>query len=148
MPDSVNYISMNSFINCGGLKTIKFSKNLTYIPPWAFSRCGSLKEINLPEKLNSIGEYAFYSCDKIEKINFNNKISSLDLCAFAYCDSITKLVIPASMRSIGKYALSSKNIKEIIVERYSNEEQTVPCSFVKTWYDEKAKPIIKVKRVK
>lgn len=147
MPDSVNYISMNSFINCGDLKTIKFSKNLTYIPPWAFSRCGSLKEVTLPEKLNSIGEYAFYSCHSLEKINFNKSITSLDLCAFAYCDSITKLVIPASMRSIGKYALSSKNIKEITIELYRGEKQEIPCSFVKTWYHEQAKPTIKFKTV-
>lgn len=147
MPDSIERISMNSFVYCSGLKTIKFSKNLTYIPPWSFSRCSSLKEVTLPEKLNSIGEYAFYSCDSLEKINFNKSISSLDLCAFAQCNSITKLTIPASMMRMEKYALSSKNIKEITIEIYRGEKQEIPCSFIKTWYYEQAKPIIKFKTV-
>ena len=147
MPDSIERISMNSFVYCSGLKTIKFSKNLTYIPADSFSRCSSLKEVTLPEKLNSIGEYAFYSCDSLEKINFNKSIISLDLCAFAQCNSITKLTIPASMMRIEKYALSSKNIKEITIEIYRGEKQEIPGSFIKTWYYEQAKPIIKFKTV-
>ena len=97
---------MNSFVYCSGLKTIKFSKNLTYIPAESFSRCSGLKEVTLPEKLNSIGEYAFYSCDSLEKINFNKSIISLDLCAFAQCNSITKLtraynaIVPSSGKTL------------------------------------------------
>lgn len=147
MPDSVTMLSFECFKYCG-FKKVRLSNNLTYLPVYLFDSCRNLKEITLPKNLRSVGERAFWCCSALEKINFNNIIQSLDLCAFAHCDAITKLVIPPSMIRIEKCALSSKNIKEIIIERYSDQKQEIPCSFVKTWYDEKAKPIIKFKTVK
>ena len=147
MPDSVTSLSFECFKYCG-FKKVRLSNNLTHLPVYLFDSCHNLKEITLPENLRNVGERAFWCCSSLEKINFNSKIQSLDLCAFAHCDAITKLVIPPSMNRIDKYALSSRNIKEIIIERYPDQKQEIPCSFVKTWYDEKAKPIIKFKTVK
>ena len=147
LPDTIEAIGNNAFIGCLVLEEITLPENLKTIGNYAFSDCDAFVEILIPESVVKIGEYAFYSCDSLEKINFNKSIISLDLCAFAQCNSITKLTIPASMMRIEKYALSSKNIKEITIEIYRGEKQEIPGSFIKTWYYEQAKPIIKFKTV-
>ena len=65
-----------------------------------------------------------------------------------FCDKIRKITIPASVKFIERFVFTSKNLKEIIIERYVGEPHVMPQYFEKNWYNEEAKPIIKFKTVK
>ena len=66
MPDSVEVIRMNAFLNCVHLKEVELSQNLKNISMNAFSGCENLECVVMFSKVRTIEEYAFSGClDKL-----------------------------------------------------------------------------------
>lgn len=70
-----------------------------------FLECGDLEYVSLPSTINYIGEHAFALCRKLMKIEMHEGIEHIDPYAFKSIGSIEEIVIPESVRSIGEYAL-------------------------------------------
>ena len=101
MTDRVKSLGDNTFYDCGNLKEIRLSENLSEIPSSAFYNCYSLKEIDLPKNLKSIGYQAFGHCSDLKEITLPNTLNLLD-SAFGY-SGLESITIPDSVTNSTLY---------------------------------------------
>lgn len=82
---------------------------------YAFYYASALKEVTLPATVKKIGQYAFgcssaaASRGKLEKINWVGEdlaIEEIGYYAFQYQEKLAKFTIPATVKTIGQYALA------------------------------------------
>lgn len=83
-----------AFGECKTLKTVDFSKNLSYLGKWTFYHDKTLSNVILPEKLETIMDEAFGGCS-----------------------GITKLELPASVTDVGQCALSGTSLAEFTIPK-------------------------------
>ena len=144
LPDSVKTVGESAFYLCEGFTGLKLSAGLTKIERYSFAHMYGLKtKVVIPEGVTEIGESAF-SCSympsvrfpstlkKIGKEAFYNCFRYLDNCtitfsdglevigdeAFGFCYFKKAIVLPASIKSIGKKAFDGY--------RYSGKRNDIP----------------------
>ena len=144
LPDSVKTVGESAFYQCEGFTGLKLPAGLTKIEMRSFAHmCGLQTEVVIPEGVTEIGESAF-SCSympsvrfpstlkKIGKEAFYNCFRYLDNCtitfsdglevigdeAFGFCYFKKAIVLPASIKSIGKKAFDGY--------RYSGKRNDIP----------------------
>ncbi|MBD8940419.1 MAG: hypothetical protein EGR73_09000 [Lachnospiraceae bacterium] len=107
LPDKLKVVNDEAFVQCSSLREVKLGKNTEKIGDGAFAWCTSLEEM-IPAKenmLTSIGGEAFRSCVKLENLEFvEKKCVTIDTGAFYECLMLKEVTLPASIRTIGKYA--------------------------------------------
>lgn len=89
------------------LKSVEFSKNLTYIPEDTsamFYNCANLTSIILPEGMTSIKGNMFYQCTNLKSITIPNSVTYIGKNAFYECTSLESVTIPDSVTYIGEEA--------------------------------------------
>lgn len=69
IPDTVNCINNNAFLNCA-IKSITIPDSVVVIGDRAFAGCKKLSSITIPESVKSIGRYLFNGCSKLSSICF------------------------------------------------------------------------------
>ena len=129
LPDSVKTVGEWAFYLCKGFTGLKLSAGLTKIEKLSFAHMYGLKtEVVIPEGVTEIGEGAF-SCSHMPSVRFpstlkkigkeafyfslNCKIAFPDGLeviedeAFALCNVKSAVILPASIKSIGKKAFDS-----------------------------------------
>lgn len=144
LPDSVKTVGESAFYLCKGFTGLKLSASLTKIEERSFAHMYGLKtEVVIPEGVTEIGEGAF-SCShmpsvrfpstlkKIGKqafyltfgltnystITFPNGLEVIEDEAFGFCYFKKAIVLPASIKSIGKKAFDGY--------RYSGKRNDIP----------------------
>ena len=120
-------IGSAAFYNCDNLRSFNFPNTLKNIGEEAFYECSTLTNITLPDSLISIGRVAFaYTPDFIKmdnegsvyfgkhllraetSLSFDIKEGTLCIADEAFmCEPLTSIIIPASVKSIGKKAFDS-----------------------------------------
>lgn len=112
IPDSVEYIGVYAFGNCG-IETFTAPKKLRSIAGGTFDGCSSLKTITLHDDITFIGSAAFRSC-AIENIKLPTNIETMYLDAFGG-SKITELRIPHTIKYInGNYMQTITGIAEYL----------------------------------
>ena len=129
LPDSVKTVGEWAFYLCKGFTGLKLSASLTKIVERSFAHMYGLKtEVVIPEGVTEIGESAF-QCSHMPSVRFpstlkkigkeafyfslNCKIAFPDGLeviedeAFALCNVKSAVILPASIKSIGKKAFDS-----------------------------------------
>ena len=129
LPDSVKTVGEWAFYLCKGFTGLKLSAGLTKIEKLSFAHmCGLQTEVVIPEGVTEIGESAF-QCSHMPSVRFpstlkkigkeafyfslNCKIAFPDGLeviedeAFALCNVKSAVILPASIKSIGKKAFDS-----------------------------------------
>ena len=129
LPDSVKTVGEWAFYLCKGFTGLKLSASLTKIEELSFAHMYGLKtEVVIPEGVTEIGESAF-QCSHMPSVRFpstlkkigkeafyfslNCKIAFPDGLeviedeAFALCNVKSAVILPASIKSIGKKAFDS-----------------------------------------
>ena len=129
LPDSVKTVGEWAFYLCKGFTGLKLSASLTKIERRSFAHMYGLKtEVVIPEGVTEIGESAF-QCSHMPSVRFpstlkkigkeafyfslNCKIAFPDGLeviedeAFALCNVKSAVILPASIKSIGKKAFDS-----------------------------------------
>ena len=89
------------------LKSVEFSKNLTYIPEdtsGMFYNCANLTSIILPEGMTSIKGNMFFQCTNLQSITIPNSVTYIGKKAFWECTSLESVTIPDSVTYIGEEA--------------------------------------------
>ena len=89
------------------LKSVEFSKNLTYIPEDTsamFYNCANLTSIILPEGMTSIKGNMFFQCTNLKSITIPNSVTYIGKNAFYECTSLESVTIPDSVTYIGEEA--------------------------------------------
>ena len=116
IPASVTSIGTNAFGDCNKLASVEFKGGGT-IGGGAFINCWSLTSLTFTSKIKVIGKEAFCGCGNLETITFENGIELIGDYAFSEdfwprdttfdssrCQKIKKIVLPNSLKNIGKGA--------------------------------------------
>lgn len=118
MPESVTKIGSYGFNNCANLDNIGDILNVTSIESYALSGCLKLAiEVNAPS-LSNIGNKAFMNSG-ISAVKDLGRVSSIPGNSsggcFQNCANMTIFYIPASVTSIGAYALyNCPNLRTLV----------------------------------
>ena len=100
---------------------IILSKNLISIGNYAFYECSSLTNIEIPEGVTSIGNEAF-SSSGISSIEIPESVTSIGDYAFQSSDELKEIVIPRSVKYIGRGAFYIWNSDLTIYFECSEDE--------------------------
>lgn len=127
LPDSLKLIDYQAFYGCTSLKSITIPKNVEKIASNAFNCCTSLAEITVSaenthyiSKGNCIIESAtktLVSGCNTSIINDDGSVTSIADHAF-YGSDIETIVLPETVKSIGKYVFSyCSSLKAIVISK-------------------------------
>ena len=113
VPDGVKIIGKGAF-SCCHLDNLTIPEGVVTIEDNAFYGCSRQTSLSLPNSLRSIGDSAFAVCD-FKNIDLKN-VEEIGDYAFEYSD-LTTLIIPASVRHIGKSIIREcRDITHVEVE--------------------------------
>lgn len=114
IPSSVKNIGEGAFYGCRSLTNIAFAPNsqLTYIGYSAFSNCWYLSNITIPGSVTDIGIFAFNECRSLANITLTAGLKNIGDFAF-YGNIANSIIVPDTVESIGRSALSGNNLTHI-----------------------------------
>ena len=128
LPPTIKKIGSSAFYNCTGLEEINIPEGCTEIEIGAFSNCWSLKEITIPKSLKNFTS-GIFSKDSYRTVNGKQEeIPSNLVVRFAEGTTqipdeafyssrknslVKSVVIPASVKKIGKRAFSGFSPSEV-----------------------------------
>lgn len=113
IPEGVEIIGCEAFVENEDIKEIKFPKSLCSIEDAAFKYCLNLRQISLPQHIVHIGEQCFYGCESLESILSLGTIERISKEAFYGCN-IKRLSLPKSLIEIEDNAFNSNSNLESI----------------------------------
>lgn len=90
-------------------------KQMTSIDIRAFAGMNNLEQTVITDGLLEIGSAAFAGCDRLKQVILPYGIRNIADEAFAECKALTMINIPETVISIGSYALSGTEIKNITI---------------------------------
>ena len=91
IPDGVESVYLDAFMDCTGLTSIKFPSSLRQIYGSGFENCTGLTSIELPEGFTTL----YYG-------------------AFMKCSGVTTITLPSTLSTMKDLSLNCKNVKSII----------------------------------
>ena len=128
LPSTVTEIGISSFVNCAGLETVSFGKEVGTVGDTAFYGCNSLSRISFEENSKQvvgtdgkkrlypleIGSGAFALCSSLTEIDWSKNVKTVGMEAFYGCTSLTAVEVPENVTEIGGrafgYCSSLENI--------------------------------------
>ena len=75
IPDSINTIFTQAFMDCHSLESIKLPSSLIKIEYQAFKNCKKLYKISLPKTLGTIENNTFIGCENLREVEFDGTAS-------------------------------------------------------------------------
>ena len=127
IPDSVIHIGISAFSHCENLKSVIIPDSVTAINDKVFYKCTSLTSVTIPNSVTSIGENAFWYCESLISVTLPDSVTFIGREAFTGCKSLKSATIPDSVTSIGQYAfincpsLTIYGVSGSEAEKYANE---------------------------
>ena len=131
IPESISKIGNNQFLGFSNVTSISLPNTIESIGDYAFSCCYSLKELEIPNGVTSIGEFAFANYLYEYNDFYEDEYTEIK------SNQITDIVIPSSVKSIGKNAFAfCTNLNTVTFEENSSieifaEEVFVYCTALK-----------------
>ena len=134
IPNGIESIKDNAFLNCGNLTHITFPNSIKKIGNYAFSNCNlisikfpeglisigndafrgsALNSIDLPNTLTEIGDSAFAQCSSLSSIILPNKLTQISAKMFTGCYKLSKITLPNNLTKIGNYAFNGTKITKL-----------------------------------
>ena len=113
LPSNLITIGNRGLIGCYNLKSLKLPNSLKTIGELALKQCG-FASIEIPDSVTSIGKTAFGDCENLIDIKLPNNLEIISEGMFESCGSLNTITIPASVKTIEKFAFYySKNFESI-----------------------------------
>ena len=94
------------FAECGNLKSIEISGNVTFIYSYAFNNCRKLNNVKIPDSVKSISKGAFEGCVGLTSIEIPDSVTSIGQYAFSGCRNLENIKMPSDIGSISDYTFS------------------------------------------
>lgn len=114
LPDSVKTVGESAFYLCEGFTGLKLSAGLTKIERYSFAHMYGLKtKVVIPEGVTEIGESAF-SCSDMPSVRFPSTLKKIGKQAFQFA-GLTKITLPNGLETIGDEAFDCWNVNKAIV---------------------------------
>ena len=107
LPDTILSIGNEAFNSCFSLETINIPNGVASIGTCAFGQCSSLASIEIPESVLSIGEEAFIDCSSLVSISLNSSLTATSINMFCRCEGLQSFRIPDNIKTIAKYSFDS-----------------------------------------
>lgn len=101
LPESVEKLGAESFLNCNNLETIEIKAPLIEIEPHLFEWCSSLKNVVLPETVRIIGECAFSNCQSLSALNIPASVGFIGNYSFLGCSNLSYVEFPSNLVNLG-----------------------------------------------
>ena len=121
IPEGVETITQDAFINCSNLETVSLPSTLKEIGKFAFSKTSLKGEIVIPEGVTEIGESAFSvgtSAEglKITKVQLPESLETIGARAFMGCSELTEITIPDKVTTIEEATFSQcSKLKTVVI---------------------------------
>jgi hypothetical protein len=100
IPASVEYVDIDIFYDCTGLKEAIFNCPITILRHGIFFNCQSLEEFVMPSTVETVENEVFEYCYSLKKVICSDKITNIQFWAFHGCRSLEELTIPQSVTSV------------------------------------------------
>ena len=125
IPNGVEEIGDNAFMNCNNLNFITTPDTLKNINNSAFKNCQYLYEINIPNNVAKISDMAFENCNSLHAINIPSSTESIGTSVFFNCNRLSKITVDEN----NKYYESSDNVlyskgKTVLIKYPETKEDT------------------------
>lgn len=148
LPSSIKGIGERAFYDCSSLASIQIPSGVTSIGEYAFWACENLTSVSLPPSVTELGYASFYGCDKLSYNLYENgkylgdstnpyvvlmDVENTSVTSFAIhnnaghiyhgalygCSSLKSIVIPASIKSIGRSAFEGcDSLENAVFEKH------------------------------
>ena len=116
IPDDVEAITDNAFINIDNLTSVTIPNTVKSIGKMAFLGCTGLTSIHIPGSVATIGTMAFASCVNLAKLTLSEGVKEIEGGAFQNCETLGELTFPSTVTSIGNNLITTTiNLKIIKV---------------------------------
>lgn len=115
LPDSVKTVGASAFYLCEGFTGLKLSAGLTKIERYSFAHMYGLKtKVVIPEGVTEIGESAF-SCSYMPSVRLPSTLKKIEKQAFMYAHNLTKITLPDGLEAIGDEAFADCYFKNAMI---------------------------------
>lgn len=102
IPDSVTSIGDWAFGYCTSLTSVVIPDGVTSIDNNAFYGCKSITSIVIPDSVTVVGGSAFTKCSSLVDITFGSGITKMSSGVLSYCDNISSITFKDGMTVIGE----------------------------------------------
>ena len=114
LPNSLTSIENHAFNGCSSLVNVALPSSVSVIGAYAFANCCSIKEITIPSPVHDISNFAFANCSSLTTVKLSKNITSIGSNAFCGCKSLVDIHLPNSIKTIGDYAFGNCSALERI----------------------------------
>ena len=111
----LNYIGIDAFYGCTGLKTLNIPASIGAVQFGSFQNCTGLENAVIESGLTSIGDQAFMGCTSMKYIEIPDSVTSISNTAFKNCG---KLVIYCNEGSYAQEYAEQRNIPYLLIYNY------------------------------
>lgn len=113
----VSFIGQSAFNGCSSLTSINLPEGLTVLGDCALLKC-AIKELSTPSTLVAIRYQALQECANLTTLDLSNGLDSICEQAFYKDPKLNKLILPITLKYIGKNAfLGNNGIKELTIPK-------------------------------
>lgn len=105
IPDTVNTIKAEAFMNCGALKLVNIPYSVTEIGSGAFSGCVDLHTICLPDSVEELG-YDVFMKSGLRTITWPKSLTCIPHGTFEYCNRLVSINLPDYLECIDDFAFA------------------------------------------
>ena len=114
LPDSVKTVGESAFYQCEGFTGLKLPAGLTKIEMQSFAHMYGLQtEVVIPEGVTELGEGAF-ECSYMPSVSLPSTLKKIGKQAFQFA-GLTKITLPNGLETIGDEAFDCWNVNKAIV---------------------------------
>lgn len=100
VPEGIEAIGSDAFMDLDELRSIKLPSTLKSIGGFAFQNCKNLSEIILPEGIESISEGAFSGCSSLKNVVLPDSCTMLGKMVFTECKSLESVKLPKNLKKL------------------------------------------------
>lgn len=111
----LNYIGIDAFYGCTGIKALNIPANIGTVKFGSFQNCTGLENAVIEDGLTSIGDQAFMGCSSMKYIEIPDSVTSISNTAFTNCE---KLVIYCNEGSYAQAYAEEQNIPYLLIREY------------------------------